>query len=101
MKKVFTKKLYETLSHEDGLDPLCPEDCDKMKIVDDILNALKRTKKFDPSFVNSMKEKWKYSGEITSDQYNSLVKIYYAWRVEERLASRFEVPKVEEDINRE
>ena len=54
----------------------------KTKIIDDILYCSEDLQIFDDSFVVSVKKHLKKFGEITDNQYNALVDIYYKYEMD-------------------
>lgn len=60
-------------------------DIESLKIIDDIYEYAKTHPKFKTDYLDSIVEYLKQNNYITSHQFNSLVKVYYAFRMEKEL----------------
>lgn len=54
----------------------------RLEILDEIFEYASRRPKFDPAFINSIKEFIEENGHITSSQYNRLVNVYYSFKMD-------------------
>jgi hypothetical protein len=54
-----------------------------LKIMDDIFEAAEHLKNFKTNYCESIYENLEKNGYLTSTQYNTLVKIYYSWRMDQ------------------
>ena len=57
---------------------------ERLKIIDEIIEYSKLHTRFKTDYVNSIREYLEENLHITSSQYNSLVKIYYAFRMDKK-----------------
>jgi len=71
-------KKYETV-YDDVL-----EDEEAIKIIDDIYEYAKAHPKYKTDFLDSVNEFLNDKGYITSSQYNSLVRAFYAFKMNEK-----------------
>lgn len=68
---------FHTSSHSVGKSQI-----NKLKILDVIYRYAKAHKKFNTNFIDSLDEFLEQNGFLTSFQYNKLVNIYYAFRMD-------------------
>jgi len=62
-------------------------DEEQLKIIDEIIKYGEKHERFDTSFTESIKEYLEENGFITSTQYNSLVRVYYSFRMDKKAES--------------
>ena len=67
-------KVFENISSGD----------DRLEILEDIFSYQKAHPKFHSDFVNSVSDYLEENGLLTSGQYNTLVKIYYSFRMDKK-----------------
>lgn len=65
-------------------DILYDEDDERFEIIEDILAYSEKNPRYKTDYLNSIKEFIDKNGFITSAQYNSLVKTYYAFRMDKQ-----------------
>lgn len=68
--------------YETQIDDVYELDIEKLKIIDEILKYSENHPRFKADYTESVKEYLEEHGFITSQQYNSLVKVYYAFRMD-------------------
>lgn len=73
-------KDYKTEGYEESYEDIFEEDS-RIEIIQDIFNYAKSHPRFCTSFVESVSDYLEKKGYITSAQYNSLVRCYYAFRM--------------------
>ena len=74
-----SSKKYEKVTED-----IYADDKERMKIIEEIKNYAKKHPRFSPLFVESIDDFLTENGYITSTQFNSLVKIYYSFRMDEK-----------------
>lgn len=64
-----------------------PSTDERLKIIEEIIEYAKTHPKFNVAYTESIKAYGSENGYITSTQYNTLVKTYYAFRMDKKAQS--------------